>query len=199
MGQHSSVCALAGRSGNVCRVLAALCVAASLTTLVASPGFRSYRPVRGASRADTPGVLQIERRISLARVAVSEILPGPSRAISMGTWNARNGSMASPTIRTRIVRELPALWRMRLPEDLTIGQVDVRYELTAPDGRVGRLVAADGPESVLTELRPLVPVVVSSDSGGAIVEGGLTLYLDLGSVRTAGRYTGTLTVTLDHF
>ena len=170
-----------------------------MTTLAAEPRSGLYRTAYRSVRADPPGVLQIEPRISLAKVAASEMLSASGRAVSLGSWNARNAALPSGAVRTRIVRRLPAFWRMRLPDDLTVGQIDVRYELTAPDGRVGRLVAADGQQSeVRAELRALAPVVVSRDADGAIVEGGLTLYLDLESVRTAGRYTGTLTVTLNH-
>lgn len=184
---------------SVCAALALLCVLTSVTTLAAEPRSGLYRTVYRSLRADPPGVLQIEPRISLAKVAASEMLSASGRAVSLGSWNARNAALPSGAVRTRIVRRLPAFWRMRLPDDLTVGQIDVRYELTAPDGRVGCLVAADGPQSeVRAELRALAPVVVSRDADGTIVEGGLTLYLDLESVRTAGRYTGTLTVTLNH-
>ena len=192
-----------GRSGVRCdsarlgRVT--LCVLASLMTLAASPRSGPSRPAAGRLAADPPGVLQIAPRTSLAKVAASEILPASSHAISMGAWSAGTASMGSGAFQTRIVRQLPVLWRMRLPDGLTVGQIDVRYEVTAPDGRLGRLVAVDGPQSeVRTELHAVGPFVVSRDADGAIVEGGLTLYLDLESVRTAGRYTGTLTVTLNH-
>lgn len=187
------------QSGSARLFRVTLCVLASLMTLAASPRSGPSRAAHGRLSADPPGVLQIEPRVSLAKVAASEILPASSHAVSMGTWRAGNASMGSGAFRARIVRRLPVLWRMRLPEGLTVDQIDVRYEVTAPDGRPGRLVAVDGPQSeVRTELHAVGPFVVSRDADGAIVEGGLTLYLDLASVRMAGRYTGTLTVTLNH-
>ena len=188
------------RSGSARLFRVTLCVLASAMTLAASPRSGPSRTAYGRLSADPPGVLQIAPRVSLAKVAASEILPASSRAISMGTWNAAgNASMGSGPLRTRIVCQLPVLWRMRLPEGLTVDQIDVRYEVTAPDGRLDRLVAVDGRQSeVRTELYAVGPFVVSRDSDGAIVEGGLTLYLDFASVCMAGRYTGTLTVTLNH-
>jgi hypothetical protein len=48
-------------------------------------------------------------------------------------------------------------------------------------------------------VRPLPPTIVAVDDAGAVVEGGMVLYLELDSVRRAGSYSGMLTVTLDHF
>jgi hypothetical protein len=87
---------------------------------------------------------------------------------------------------------------MRLTEGQEPHRLDVQYEISSHDGRPDRLVSADGEESeVRVELRPIPPLVVPDAGDGTVVEGGLVLYVDLESVRSAGRYTGTLTVTLN--
>ena len=87
---------------------------------------------------------------------------------------------------------------MRLAEGQELHRLDVQYEISSHDGRPDRLVSAENEESeVRVELRPIPPLVVPDAGAGPLVEGGLVLYVDLESVRSAGRYTGTLTVTLN--
>jgi hypothetical protein len=89
---------------------------------------------------------------------------------------------------------------MRVRDEHEAYELNVRYELTSPDGRTDRLGPADGSNSeVRTTVRPLPPTIVAVDDAGAVVEGGMVLYLELDSVRRAGSYSGMLTVTLDHF
>jgi hypothetical protein len=147
---------------------------------------------------DRRGVLQLESRISLPRVTLAELLPAGRNAISLGRWSGRGSTIDSAGVRTRIVRRLPTVWRMRLAEGQELHRLDVQYEISSLDGRPDRLVSADGEESeVRVELRPIPPLVVPDAGAGPVVEGGLVLYVDLESVRSAGRYTGTLTVTLN--
>lgn len=172
-----------------------LCVLASvaaLAGLAASPRFAT-------PSADRPGVLQLESRLSLPRVTLAELLPSERNAVSLGRWSGRGLTVDSgSSVRTQIVRRLPTVWRVRLAEGQDPYRLDVQYEISSLDGRPDRLGSAENGESeVRVELRPIPPIVVPDAGDGPVVEGGLVLYVDLESVRSAGRYTGTLTVTLN--
>jgi hypothetical protein len=169
-------------------LLAAIAVSAGLA---ASPRLE-------APSIDRRGVLLLESRISLPRVTPAELLPAGRNAVSLGRWSGRAADFDGDGVRTRIVRRLPTVWRMRLAEGQEPHRLDVQYEISSLDGRPDRLVSADGGASeVRVELRPIPPLVVPDAGEGTVVEGGLVLYVDLESVRSAGRYTGTLTVTLN--
>ena len=105
-----------------------------------------------------------------------------------------------PRVETEIVRSVGSVWRMRLPDEPSLHTLDVRYEVVGNDGRHHVLTAENDIESTIgVRVQPVPPAVVRSDLESTIIEGGLILYLDLAGVRTAGRYSGTITVTLDHF
>ena len=145
--------------------------------------------------------IQVERIIRLDPVHPTELLlAAGDQAISMGTWRP-GGQMPDQRMGDlRIVRHVPFVWRMRLPDEELIDSMAVRYSITARGGRTNSLSALDGSDSEIRMIaRSTPPVVVTRDGDGAIVEGGLTLYLDLEQVRSAGTYSGTLTVTIDHF
>jgi hypothetical protein len=152
-------------------------------------------------RLDHPRAILVEPELRLERVRPDEILSGAvDQAISLGTWT-RGGAMPDLRIgELRVVRTISSVWRMRVPDEEMVGALEVRFEMTAPDGRTDCLALTEGDDSeIRTILRSTPPVMVSRDAYGTIVEGGLTLYLDLDAVRTAGTYSGTLTVTIDHF
>jgi len=147
------------------------------------------------------GVIQVERSIRLDAVHPSELLlAAGDQAISMGTWRSGGRVPDQRMGDLRIVRNVPLVWRMRVPDEELVGALGVRYEITSPDGQANTLSAPDGSDSAIRMiLRSMPPVVVTRDRDGALVEGGVTLYLDLEQVRSAGTYSGTLTVTIDHF
>jgi hypothetical protein len=144
-----------------------------------------------------PGVLLIEPRISLPPVTLAELLPAGRSAVCLGQWSGGQPIRDDGGARTRIVRRLPAVWRMRLARGQEPDRLDVQYQIDALGGQPGRLVSTESPESeVRVELRPIPPLVVSDDAEGTVLEGGVVLYMDLEAVRSAGRYSGMLTVTL---
>jgi len=147
------------------------------------------------------GVIQIQPTFQLQRVQLVEILDGTRfQAVAAGSWSRGASPTATRQVEPHIVRTIPAVWRMRVRDEHEAYELNVRYELTSPDGRVDRLGPADGSNSeIRTTVRPLPPTVVAVDDAGVVVEGGMVLYLELDSVRRAGSYSGTLTVTLDHF
>ena len=147
------------------------------------------------------GAIEVERVIRLDPVHPAELLlAAGDQAASMGTWRPGGRVPDQRMGDQRVVRHVPFVWRMHVPDEELIGAMAVRYDVTAPDGRTNTLSALDGSDSEIRMIvRSTPPVVVTRDSDGAVVEGGLTLYLDLAQVRSAGTYTGTLTVTIDHF
>ena len=97
-----------------------------------------------------------------------------------------------------LVRELPAVWELRLAPGARPADLDVRYELHSLDGRPDRLGHVTDPESTLAVgLRPREPSVVASERDGVVVRGGVSLELRVDSVRSAGSYRGVLTVTVN--
>lgn len=161
-------------------------------------GFHRLPELRRLGRSF--GALQIERSIRLDEVNPAELLFATGdRAIAMGSWSPnrlrdwRIGDLG-------VVRHVPYVWRMRLPDEEQASAISVRYDITSPDGRANTLAAVDRSDSkIRMVLRSLPPVLVTRDADGVLVEGGLTLLLDLENVRSAGTYSGTLTVTIDQF
>jgi hypothetical protein len=166
--------------------------------VVASAGFAQSPHMDLADGPGRPGELRVEPRIRLDGVTLGELLPAGRHATSLGKWNGGFANFDRAEIRTQIVRRVPTVWRLRLAEDQDLHRLDVQYEIGTLDGRPGRLASTDGDDSeVRVGLRPIPPLVVSDAGDGPVIEGGVVLHLDLDSVRSAGQYTGTLTITLN--
>ncbi len=125
---------------------------------------------------------------------------GRHHAQSMGGW-APGVALASNTrVETQIVRSVPSVWRMRLRGEEALPTIDVRYNMRGLDGRQDLLTHRDGSDSAIhVRVLAIPPELATRDVDGTVIEGGLMLYLDLAEVRSAGTYSGTLTVTLEHF
>lgn len=147
------------------------------------------------------GVLEIAPRLEIGRVAPGEILAGGSdQGIGMGNWTREGASPAAFEIETRLVRSMPAVWRMLVRDFDSTHATNVRYELTSADGVANALTSTNDPSSVIRAyVSPLPPLVVDGDIDYLTIEGGLLLNLDLQGVRTSGPHVGTLTVTLENY
>jgi hypothetical protein len=156
-------------------------------------------PPRSAlSDGSRSAVVQVEPRLELPAVHVAELMTAGRSAVALGGWTGRADAFGVEAPRTRVVRRLPALWRLRLEPGQEPGRLGVQYEILTPDGRPDRLATPGRDDSeVRVALRPIPPLVVSVDDQGTVVEGGVVLELDLDAVRAAGRYGGTLQVTLN--
>lgn len=176
--------------------------AAAVDDTAAQRDDRGFRELpRLPELRETVGVLEVASSIELERMLVDEVLAGgPYQARSLGTWTSGTAQLGMPRVETEIVRSVPAVWRMRLPDEPSLHTLDVRYTVVGNDGRQHVLTADhDTGSTIGVRAVPVPPAVVQADLEGTIIEGGLILYLDLAEVRTAGRYSGTITVTLDHF
>jgi len=147
------------------------------------------------------GIMQIEPNLRLQPVSPDELLVGgPTAAVSAGRWTPGGLTTRLQPIEAHIVRNLPSVWRMRVRDMEAVDGLDVRYEIADASGRPGVLSAEDGSGSeIRIHVDSLAPTVVLQDASGTVLEGALILRLDVENARTAGRYTGTLTVTVDHF
>jgi hypothetical protein len=136
-------------------------------------------------------------RVTLEPLRAAEVFgTEASASFTMGPWHS--GGVAAPTaLRVDVARQIPAIWRMRLP-DGQLAALDVSCTVTGADGRPGRLTSLDRPDAeIAVTARALPPSVVDRDDGGIMVEGGAELLLRIDAARVAGRYAGTLTVTVN--
>ncbi len=170
--------------------LLALC----LMTAVGLSGARDReRLPRRPDRAGTRIALATLPRVELRAVSSVELVRGAAmQALSIGS-EQEIGGIAVETL----IREIPAMWEMSVPSGTPIERLEVVYDLISASGRRQRLSAgsADG-EGFAVRVRPLPSIVVSEDEHRAIVQGGALLELDVGLVRRAGRYSGSLQVTV---
>ena len=99
-------------------------------------------------------------------------------------------------VRTSVVRELPRLWRLALPDGSDPAELDVEVEVHSAGGVPGRLDSAEGDGSISARVIPTRPVVTRLDDRTSLVEGGALIELDLEGVRQAGTYCGRVTVVV---
>ncbi|HXV76317.1 MAG TPA: hypothetical protein VD788_08355 [Candidatus Polarisedimenticolaceae bacterium] len=143
------------------------------------------------------GVLEVRRFVDIERVAPAEFVGG-----SRSSGHYRPGGFATVDLEldTRVLRSVPAVWRMRVGSVDALSEMNVRYELSTADGRTNLLAHAADPGSIVqARVDGLPPTVVDVDDRGVLVEGGVMLHLDLQGVRAAGAHTATMTVTIEHF
>lgn len=140
--------------------------------------------------------------------------------VGSGNRASSQSPFASARLATTVVRRLPDLWQLHLAPDSRLQDLQVSYELVSSQGARDRLSHAQRPDlEVRTRVWPLAPRLLergaeqSLDSalpaqgpssgnrgnparGDTIVQGGVVLEMEVESVRAAGTYEGTLTVTL---
>jgi len=177
-------------------VVALSAISISLAGSVRHPPFNS-----APRTLQRTGVISIVPEVRLLPVAASEMFAGGGdRALDAGTWRPGAFEIDASRLESRIVREIPAIWSMRVRDEEELHSFDVHYRIVASDGSPDRMRLNDRSDSeIRATLEPLTPAVVLRDDDSVVIEGGAILVLDLQSVRTAGRYTGTLTVTVNHY
>jgi len=151
---------------------------------------------------DAPALLMATNSaFELQQVEPSELIgTGGRTAISSGMGRVGGNLLDMPRIRTRIVRSLPGVWRLRVDERADVRLPHVRYSLVSPSGQVGRLgLLEDSRFDLPARLLPQQSTVIARTDSGKILEGGVDLVIDLDRLETAGTYSGTLTVTVEWF
>lgn len=141
-------------------------------------------------------------RMELPPIRAFELgLGGPmlARAVAEGTESTHRDVAELPSLTLTVERELAALWRIRVSAGARLPSIQIGYQVVAGNGAIGRLSNAELPEEEIpVRVVGSAPSVIESDEESTVLEGGATLFLDLSKVRHAGRYVGSVQVTLNH-
>ncbi|MFV2072548.1 MAG: hypothetical protein ACC742_07845 [Thermoanaerobaculales bacterium] len=98
---------------------------------------------------------------------------------------------------TVVRREISPLWHLRVRGDSSLPFTRVEYDLIGANGRHGVLSHSANDTSVIEVRVVELPLRVSDRATGlGTVEGGVILEMDLGHAVEAGRYSGSLRVTV---
>lgn len=179
-------------------------------SLVSGAASSQNRPASSDPRIDFTPLAATGRaaqeRIELQNITVSELAGDHTRALSSSLAahaESRGGrinpSPATMPLRQTLRRELPRLFEYHLPPGTHPSDLHIRYELRSTRGELDVLDLPELQSSrIQVNLRPLLPVVLDSDSAGTTLQGGVTLELNIEDVHAAGRYQGSLTVLIDN-
>jgi hypothetical protein len=147
-----------------------------------------------------------KRHITLKKITVSEITGSAASKhkhnLSSIALATANGYGVNPTLdlgsfSATVVRTVQSLWRLRVPSSTSGDDLDVSYEVIGANGHRGCLNNEDRPSSeILVTVHPTAPLVTQRGKHWAFVEGSVVLNLDISSARNAGRYSGTIIVTI---
>ncbi|HBB30308.1 MAG TPA: hypothetical protein DDZ80_24470 [Cyanobacteria bacterium UBA8803] len=138
--------------------------------------------------------ISIEPQVTVPAISAAEILSG-SNSQTVATAEELTG-LPLP-FNPQITRDLPGLWRMQIPTSESPDSLHITYDLQGANGNFSKLSSIDNSSSEITvNLQSLPLTVVSQDPDTALVEGGVRLVLDPTFARVAGKYKGTLTITV---
>jgi len=136
----------------------------------------------------------------LADRAVEPISAAPRRAVHTNGALIANGQLSLPPIRTQITRTIRSAWTLRVPaaRGMTASsftRVDAHVESAAGNDR---LADPQHPDSgIVVEVHAKPAQVVSMDKSATTLQGDIELTLDISDIKTAGRYTGRVVITLE--
>ncbi|BAY41186.1 hypothetical protein NIES2111_55780 [Nostoc sp. NIES-2111] len=140
--------------------------------------------------------LSSPQRVAIPPLSPSEILPAATTNESVSN---QEDLLAPPRFSTVIIRELPALWQMRVPVE-QLGNLYATYEIRAENGRgnaVSNAQRSDSAVQVLLEPLPIIEISRDQNSNTALIQGGVRLKMDVSSIGAAGAYAGDMTVTIN--
>lgn len=153
-------------------------------------------PATELSAADVPPwTLQMSNGVVLARIAPGELIGKGGEDVAVSVDDLRFGA---PPVNTTIVRELPALWKLRLPPGhAKKPDVDVTIEVVSLAGRTSRMsLAADPASEVMVRVTPTGTTLLSAGPHETYLVGGAVLEIDISRTRQAGEFTGQLSVSV---
>jgi len=185
-------------------------VAGLIIAMVAIPA-AAAGPRRAPSRiADSARTTRVESRVVLSPVSSLDFQTEfavrtsnkstddahvQGRGLVVTRSDPAQGRFALPSVQ----REVNSLWRLELASTDDIQDLQVEYDVVAPDGTEGRFSHVDNPGSqIAVRAMPLPPRVVERNHHGVVVEGGALLDLDLMPASEAGAYQGTIRVNITH-
>ncbi len=159
------------------------------------------RARQGFRQGAIAGVFSIKPRVLLDPITAMELTgAGGQMALSGGELSFGGGKFNELELRRSVKRGVPGLWRLRMPPQAGLYALDVSYELVDLFGRPSRLGSMEkGDSEIKVTIDEIPPRIVSRDAHSNVIEGGMVLHLQLESARTAGKYSGTLTVVVNHF
>lgn len=172
--------------------------------VTAGPRGRLVPPSQGRQspgQRNSCGILTIKPRVLLEPVTVKELIGGDvPQALPDGDFRFGSGGFHSLNLRGLVSRKIPGLWRLRMPQEAKLYALDVSYELMGANGRSSRLCNLDKSESeIKVIIDEIPPRVVGREAHSTLIEGGMVMHLQLEAVRSAGTYSGTLTVVVNYF
>lgn len=184
-------------------LLAALLAMAPATALAGPRGsLASFDQARkGMQRGASCGIFSIKPRVLLDPVTARE-LTGCDRnqALAARDFRLGGGAFNAIDLRRTVLRSVADLWRLRLPPEARLFALDVTYELVGADGRASRLSSLGKDKSEIeVVIDEIPPRVIGRDAASVVIEGGMIMRLQLEGARSAGTYSGTLTVVVNHF
>lgn len=162
--------------------------------VVASSVWAADPPRRGSAR-----FLPVESAISLPPIHSFEIARGAGeQAVAVP---GRAGTQpAGPDLAWVVRREIPRLWSTTLNDREELTDLRVSIEVVSADGRRGAVSHEEsGAVAARVAATPTVGREALASGGTRVVEGGGVLEFDLREVRLAGRYRGTLVITIERF
>ncbi len=142
-----------------------------------------------------PWTLQMSTSVVLAKIAPGELIGRGGDDVAVSVDDLRFGA---PPVNTTIVRELPALWKLRLPPgQAKKPDVEVTLEIASVAGRSNRMsLAADPASEVVVRVIPTATTVVVGGPHETFLVGGAVLEIDIARARQAGEFTGQLSVSV---
>jgi hypothetical protein len=133
----------------------------------------------------------VTSRVAIEPVTATELLLG--QTLSAVPFSGDVPSIAPA--RSMVVRELPNLWQVRIPDGRSRKAPHVRYELRGTDGSRNRLSLDGRPgTSLRVQLKPILPQIRTRANGWSEVEGGVAIYVNTEDLRVPGDYSGTLII-----
>jgi len=185
-------------------LLLALLITWPLATAMAGPrgSLASFSEARkGMRRGASCGIFSIKPRLLLDPVTAQELTGcGRNEALAGGDFRFGGAAFRALNLRHEVTRTVADLWRLRLPPEARLFALDVSYELVGANGRASRLCSPGKNESeIKVVIDEIPPRVIGRETSSVVIEGGMTMRLQLESVRSAGKYSGTLTVVVNHF
>ncbi|MBD2523585.1 hypothetical protein [Nostoc sp. FACHB-133] len=172
------------------------CLSMTIALLVLTEFRTSAQFVFGNAEPTEINQLSTPQRLVIPALAPSEIVPAAKTSESVAN---EEDLLTPPRFNTVIIRELPALWQMRVPVE-QVGLLYATYEIRGENGRrnaVSNEQRSDSAAQVLLEPLPIIEISRDQNTNTALIQGGVRLKIDISSTEFAGAYAGDVTVTLN--
>lgn len=190
----------------------AVVVAATLGAGPAGSGDLHPRTVIGSDADTSTGsawTIQVEPVYPLEPVTTTEMTgvsreyrstgarTGAASFTGRGFTADFGGAFSQAELTPEVRRRLTGLWQLRIPPDMHPADIRVRYEVVAPDGRVGSLRHRESDHHIPATVHAEPVRILRHEGPMVVIEGAAELVVDITDLRRAGRYGGTIRVTVE--